>query len=514
VLRLVLPDGRRVPLAGEVTIGRASGNTVHLVDRTVSRHHARISAGSGDPLIEDSGSLSGTWVDGRRLIAPAHLREGSTIAVGELQLSVERPRAAGEAGQTLVVLDGASAQLPPARDGPRLRSGYALKRLAAGEGERRWVLKSIRNERFVRLADPEAELLDLLDGRHPVAELVAGAEQRLGPEGPARLTRLLAELADRGFLAGVDQRAETEPPRGLLRRIVGPREKSWHGAGDAIEALERAVGRQLLAEPALVAFAGIAAAGAGVFAYLVAGRYGTPFVVARKVGLGALVFLIGRLTIAAFHEAAHGVVMASFGRRVHRAGLKLIAIFPFVYVDTSDAWFEPRRRRIAISSAGPASDFTLAGLFSLCCLGLQPGAVRDVFFQLAFAAYVGGLFNLNPFVERDGYQILVDVLREPGLRRRAREQFRDRLRGEPPSSDSRLLERYSILGLAWTALALGFAAVLSLRYEAVLARLVSAPAAHVLLGALWLLLATPLIAMVGAPLFERLRRRGVEHVAA
>ena len=34
--------------------------------------------------------------------------------------------------------------------------------------------------------------------------------------------------------------------------------------------------------------------------------------------------------------------------------------------------------------------------------------MRDIFFNLAFAAYVGGFFNLNPFIERDGYHILVD----------------------------------------------------------------------------------------------------------
>jgi putative peptide zinc metalloprotease protein len=203
--------------------------------------------------------------------------------------------------------------------------------------------------------------------------------------------------------------------------------------------------------------------------------------------------------------------MASFGRRVHRAGVKLLAIFPFVFVDTSDAWFEPRRRRIAISAAGPASDFTLAALFSLCCLGLGPGSVRDVFFQLALAAYVGAIFNLNPFVERDGYHILVDVLREPGLRARAREQLRRRLSGEPRSTDSRVLARYSAIGFAWTAVAVGFAAVMSLRYKAALVQLVSPTGAYVLLGLLWILLLTPLIAMVGGPLLERSRGRGVRH---
>jgi putative peptide zinc metalloprotease protein len=116
------------------------------------------------------------------------------------------------------------------------------------------------------------------------------------------------------------------------------------------------------------------------------------------------------------HETAHGVVMASFGRRVREAGFKLVLVFPYVYVDTSDAWFESKRHRIAVSAAGPASDLVLGGTFSLCCLALGAGALRDVFFQLAFGAYVGAFFNLNPWVQRDGYQIAVDVLRPRPLR--------------------------------------------------------------------------------------------------
>ena len=57
-------------------------------------------------------------------------------------------------------------------------------------------------------------------------------------------------------------------------------------------------------------------AGIGVFAALIALRYGTPFVVANKIGLGGLVFLLGRFAVVAVHETAHGLTMASFGRRV------------------------------------------------------------------------------------------------------------------------------------------------------------------------------------------------------
>src|SRR4029079_10600784 len=99
-------------------------------------------------------------------------------------------------------------------------------------------------------------------------------------------------------------------------------------------------------------------------------------------------------------------------------------------------WFEPRKRRIAISAAGPVSDFSVGAVFALCCLLLPKGTVRDIFFNLAFAAYAGVFFNLNPFIERDGYHILVDWLREPGLRRRAKEQPSRRLsgRGGPPDA--------------------------------------------------------------------------------
>jgi putative peptide zinc metalloprotease protein len=251
--------------------------------------------------------------------------------------------------------------------------------------------------------------------------------------------------------------------------------------------------------------AGVALAGLVAFACLVVGRYGTPFVVARKVGLGGLVFVTGRLALAALHETAHGLVMASFGRRVREAGIKLVLVFPYVSVDTSDAWFEPRRRRIAVGAAGPASDLCLGGGFALGCLALGPGAVRDVLFQLSFGAYVGAFFNLNPGVERDGYGILADLLREPALRRRATEQLRRRLEGDRDAFTSRALAHYAALVVAWSLLGATIAAALSLRYAPALGHLLPAAAVWGLLAALWLVLLVPLAALVGPPLWKRLR---------
>src|SRR4051812_44047041 len=169
VLEIVLPDHSRQPLAGAVTIGRAAGNTVRLADASVSRSHARIWQQGGGAVLEDAGSSYGTWLDGRRIAGPERLREGSRIRVGDLELLVDRRRSDADSLSTIVV--PAEATVATRYGGrPHVRSGYSLKRLEAREGDRRWVLED-RSGHFVRMADADAELLRLLDGSRPLAEL-------------------------------------------------------------------------------------------------------------------------------------------------------------------------------------------------------------------------------------------------------------------------------------------------------------------------------------------------------
>src|SRR2546421_3181674 len=218
VFDLVLGDGTHVPLLEPLTIGRAPGNALQLSDASVSRHHARITPGPDSartPVLEDAGSRYGTWVDGRQVDRPRPLRDGSHVKIGDQELRVERRRDSSEPGRTIVVPAGNSlvvAAVGGAADlsagatdfgeYPRLRSGYALKRLAAGEGPRRWLLNDLQNGRFFHFSDADAGLLQLLDGQHPLADLTVEAERQLGAAGPARLARLLADLGSRGVVSG------------------------------------------------------------------------------------------------------------------------------------------------------------------------------------------------------------------------------------------------------------------------------------------------------------------------
>jgi putative peptide zinc metalloprotease protein len=507
-LDLVLPDHTRLALTGELTIGRAEGSTLRLTDPTVSRAHARIRPlPGGGAAVEDAGSSYGTWVDGRRIRAPTPLRAGAHIRVGDQELLVDRRQAEDEASQTVVV---STSTLPTTDGHPRVRGGYALKRLDGGEGERRWVFEHRRSGRFLRLTDADAGLLRLLDGTRSLADLVGAAETRLGESGPARLMLLLAALGDRGLLDdGGDDGGDDTPARPPgVRGLIAPRNLVWRNADAVLQRLYRSGGRWLLLRPVLVALGVLAITGAVAFAALIAFRYGTPFVVARKIGIGGAVFIVGRLAVASVHETAHGLVMASFGRPVREAGFKLVLIFPYFYVDTSQAWFEPRRRRIAVAAAGPASDLSLGGLFSLLCVAAAPGPLRDVLFQLAFGAYVGAFFNLNPLVERDGYQILVDVLGEPGLRRRGREELGRRLSGRGPGpGGSPAVMRYAVLGAVWSGAGALAAVALSLRYQRAFATLLPAKIVWPVMWVVWLALLAPVLAMVVLPALQRMRAR-------
>jgi putative peptide zinc metalloprotease protein len=514
-LELVLLDGTRVPIVDTVTIGRGAGNTIQLAERTVSRRHARIVVDGDVPSLEDAGSRYGTFLDEKQVYGREPLRDGARIGVGDIELVVEAHRPETAPGRTVVVPVGVSLLVPAVGPSeiaaatadygmyPRVRSGWALKRLEAGEGERRYVIRNLRDGRFARMAADDVELFRLIDGEHSLQDLIVEATGRFGPAGASRLASLLADLGERELLEGVEA-SDAPVPAGPLRRLLRP--KTWvvPGAGEAFERIYRAGGFVLFARPVRVLVVLVAVGGGGTFAYLIGSRQVTPFVVASRVGVGGLVFLLGRFLVVLLHELAHGLTVASFGRRVPRAGLKLVLVFPYAFVDTSEAWFEPSRRRLAISAAGPISDVTVGGAAALVCFGLSDGVPREVVFQLALAAYMGAFFNLNPLLERDGYHILVDVLHEPGLRRRSQAWLAATLRREPQRrrGDASVLGGYAAAAFAWSLITVAFTVVISLRYYEELVALAPRGVVWALFAVLYAVVLLPIVIVV-KPAFAR-----------
>ncbi len=97
VWRPKLGDEQAFPLEHRTaTIGRSTENDIVLAGPTVSARHATVRRESVGVVLEDEGSLNGTFVNGR-LVQQQLLEAGDQIQVGP-HLLVFVPSAAGAAG--------------------------------------------------------------------------------------------------------------------------------------------------------------------------------------------------------------------------------------------------------------------------------------------------------------------------------------------------------------------------------------------------------------------------------
>jgi hypothetical protein len=76
-----------IPQGNRTTIGRSPDNDIFLDDVTVSRKHAVLAQDGNQFLIEDLGSLNGTFVNRRRIESPMRLESGDEVQIGKYRLS-------------------------------------------------------------------------------------------------------------------------------------------------------------------------------------------------------------------------------------------------------------------------------------------------------------------------------------------------------------------------------------------------------------------------------------------
>lgn len=90
LLLLTDPDpARSYSLAPMNLIGRASDNTIHLDESTVSSHHARLSFQGGQWWLEDLGSKNGTGVNELDLSEPMVVTYGDRIRLGQVLMELQ-----------------------------------------------------------------------------------------------------------------------------------------------------------------------------------------------------------------------------------------------------------------------------------------------------------------------------------------------------------------------------------------------------------------------------------------
>jgi len=83
-------QGRRIPIASRITIGRDPANSITLEDMLASRFHAVVQKVRNEYFVEDLDSTNGTYVNGERIPAKKYVRlaPSDTVLIGRSELSL------------------------------------------------------------------------------------------------------------------------------------------------------------------------------------------------------------------------------------------------------------------------------------------------------------------------------------------------------------------------------------------------------------------------------------------
>jgi CRP-like cAMP-binding protein/Zn-dependent protease len=322
----------------------------------------------------------------------------------------------------------------------------------APDDQTAFLVREAGGSTYLRMAKDAHAIYEDIDGERSLRDLAMRHFERTGALDPAGVFATIATLQAAGLVTA-PRVASDEPNARLLRVmdiILAPRIEI-HDADRVARVLHRLVGAAFSDVGAWVALTlGVV----GLAALVTVFRQSSP----GDFGLGGLAVAFGGLLLAGIgHEAAHAVATKAEGRRIGKAGIGLFWFTPVVWVDTSDAWLLPARRRIRVNAAGPLFNFAFAGLCALLAIVLT-GRAQDLVIWLAITNLVSVAFNLSPLLEFDGYYVLEDLTNVNALRRKSF-QFAF---GELAARPRRPATAHERGFLAYAVAAVGYVAVMSL----------------------------------------------------
>ena len=351
---------------------------------------------------------------------------------------------------------------------PQLAEGVEAIELPLSGGDTYYMVANPDRSAHYRLTPDEVALLEHLDGRNTVGELVVNRLEATGDLDAAEVVELVKLLEVGHFLEKkpVDAYAALDralhPPSFLRRfdRFARTLTIEWSGAERLVRWGYRFFFRPFFTLGGAVVAAAIAIL--GVMAFVDVTHTHHFRLSNRQFGIAFVVLLLLDLGIIFIHEFGHAAVLIHYGRRVRGAGFRIYYGSPAFFIDSADALMLSNRRRIFQSAAGPIVELCGTSTASILLWLFPGGAFGKTLYQFIIINYFVLFLNIVPMLELDGYWMLSDALHQPDLRPKslafARHEMWRKLRRRQGFTRSEVgLAAFGLAGIAFTIFSFGSA---------------------------------------------------------
>ncbi len=330
------------------------------------------------------------------------------------------------------------------------------------------ITKSPKQETALRLSPQETFVIKLIDGKTAVREIYYSFVKKFGLIHPQTLGSLIENLINGGLIVPDEPlRSSYKRKDSKIKRILNRIFKLRYTipkSDNFVEILNQKIGWLWSIRARYLYFFFILTSFVLFSLYLpsikiLAGEYFTGRLLLHpEIWIG---FYLGMSINIIFHEFSHAIMCKKYGGKVHEMGMMLYYAFPCAFVDTTDAWmFENKWHRVMVSLAGPLFSLILTCLYGWVWVLSMHWCFQNL--SLIFGAiFLVGLVNVFiqfiPFIETDGYYILMDILEMPNLRKNSFSYLRSLsgafFMGRPKPKTSKKEKRiyliYSFLALAF-----------------------------------------------------------------
>src|SRR5579864_7637762 len=352
------------------------------------------------------------------------------------------PEPAAPAAEPKRLWDALRVHLNPAHYRPVRSEDVAAVALTTRNAQAYYILANRKHSRYLRLSPEDYHLWKLMDGTRSIKDLIFEYFTAFGVLAFDRVAQLVLHLrlyrmlADPGLNVFVVIRRALRRLRGrsflpaFWQVVTRQRNFQIRRIDQFIGSLHRYGGWLLYTTPMQILYVGVCVIGGWFFVqHLMSGRYDL-FQSGGSYTKGLLLLAVLNYVSITVHEMSHALTCKHYGAHVNGAGIMLYYGLPAYFVDTTDIWTKPRGGRIATTWAGPYSGVILAGLGAIAVQLAPNASFAPILHRLSFLWMLTLLFNLIPFLELDGYFMLIDWLDVPMLRSRAIAFFRNDLLGK------------------------------------------------------------------------------------